>query len=142
MANESLLESRYDLAEHKPNQWFATVPEGVEPNDLFQTAYWSHVAYKLRPMDEIIVTNDACAWRIHLLVEDAWQVGARVAELGRHSLAPLEQPETEHDLRIQWRGPHSKWCVVRRDGVLIKDKMPTRELAMQHMTAMATERVA
>ena len=73
-----LLENRFGLAETKRNQWFATVPEGVTPEDLLRPDYWAHVARSLRPYDEIIVANDNCEWRIVLLVEDAWHNGARV----------------------------------------------------------------
>jgi hypothetical protein len=142
LSNESLLESRFDLAEHKRNVWFATVPDGVEPQDLLEQTFWAHVAQRLRPLDLIEVVNDSCQWRVELLCEEAWFNGARVSQLGRHDLSPLAEPELTQDLRIQWRGPHSKFCMVRRDGVLVKDKIPTREVALQHLTALSTERVA
>ena len=137
-----LLDSRFGLAETKRNQWFATVPETVTPEDLLEPSYWAHVARTLRPLDEIIVTIDSCSWRVVLLVEDAWHNGARVIELSRNALAATTDAENDQGLRVQWRGPHSKFCVVRKDGVTIKEKLPSREVAISHLTGILNSKVA
>lgn len=137
-----ILESRVDLAEHKRNIWFASAPLGVEPEHLLAEGYWAVVARQLRPLDEIICTSDECKWRVVLLVEDAWNTGARVQELSRQKLMVTEDSVNDQGLRIQWRGPHAKWCVVRKDGATMKEGLPSREIALQHMQGMLNQRVA
>ncbi|MFO1124001.1 MAG: hypothetical protein U1E25_01060 [Methylocystis sp.] len=93
-------------------------------------------------MDEIIVTSDECKWRVVLLVEDAWNTGARIQELSRQKLVVTEDSVNDQGLRVQWRGPHAKWCVVRKDGSVMKESLPSRELALHHMQGMLNARVA
>jgi hypothetical protein len=140
MSEKVLLENRFAVAETKRNQWFATCPQDITPDDVLRPDYWAHIARMLNPLDEIIVTVDTCAWRSVLLVEDAWNTGARVQRLSHHDLTLTEEPENTEGLRVQWRGPHAKWCVTRKDGATLKERLPNRETAMNHMVTILASR--
>lgn len=104
--------------------------------------FWQHVASHLKPYDEIIVATDSCAWRLDLLVADVWHCGARAVELSRTDMTGHEEEDESvgDDLRIKWRGPVSKWCVVRTDGVILRGGLPDKNVALENLATIASER--
>ncbi len=142
--DKALLGRRFGMAEAKRNIFFATVEEHVAPEDVLRPSFWAHTSGPMRPYDEIIVAVDSCAWRLHLLVRDAWHGGAAVIELSRHDMQSDEEITNQEavDLRVQWRGPQVKWCVVRKDGVIVQANLPDKGTALQNLAAIAEQRVA
>ncbi len=140
----ALLHARFSLADHKRNVWFATVEERVNPEDVLAPSFWRHVAGNMRPYDEIVIACDSCEWRKHLLVVDVWHANAKVIELSHHDMKGDEETTNMEavELRVQWRGPQLKWCVVRKDGVVVKGNLPDKGVAFENLAALAMERVA
>jgi hypothetical protein len=140
----ALLQRRFQLAEHTRAIYFVTVEESIKPEDVLQPDFWRHVASQLKPYDEIIVATDSCEWRMELLIADVWHCGARVVELGRTDMTGQEELDQSvgDDLRVKWRGPVNKWCVVRTDGVILRANLPDKNSALENLTALAQERAA
>ena len=141
----ALLQRRFALAEHTRAIYFATVEESIKPEHVLQPDFWRHVASQLRPYDEIIVATDSCAWRMELLVCDVWHCGARVVELSRVDMTAEGEGgnDVADDLRVQWRGPVNKFCVVRAsDKVILKGGLENKNTALETLAAIAQERAA
>ncbi len=107
--------------------------------------FWKHVVGQLRPYDMIEVANDDCSFRAQLIVADVWHAGARVVEISRVDMTggQHEDESLGDDLRVKWRGPVNKWCVIRAaDGVILRANMPDKNVAMETLTSLAQERAA
>ncbi len=136
----TLLQRRFALAEHARAVYFATVEQHITPENVLQPGFWRHIASQLKPYDEVVVANDDCSWRMQLVVADAWHNGARLVELSRADMAGKEEEDLSlgDDLRVRWRGPVNKWCVVRTsDGVILRANLPDKNVAMENLTAIA-----
>ena len=138
----SLNASRFGLAEHKRNVWHAVLPEGEDYANVFNPAYWAHVAAKMRAGDEIIVINDEMTLRAHLVVKNAARMFAQVVEVSKVDLsiqATSSEVVAEYHVEVKWAGPHDKFRVERiRDGkreVLVAgmDKDTADKWAADHM---------
>ncbi|MBG0801397.1 hypothetical protein IYW40_07870 [Methylocystis sp. H4A] len=141
----ALLQRRFQLAEHTRTIYFVTVEQLVKPEDVLKPDFWRHVASQLRPYDEIIVATDSCEWRMELLVCDVWHCGARVVELSRFDMSGQEEEDQSvgDDLRVRWRGPVNKWCVVRAsDSVVMRGGLENKNVALETLAAIAQERAA
>jgi hypothetical protein len=140
----ALRQSRLALAEAQRNVWFATVEQHVTPEDVLRPEFWLHIAHQVRPYDEIVVATDSCAWRMEVLVCDVWHHGARVVEMNRVDMTGEEHEDKSvgDDLLVKWRGPHSQWCVVRNDGVILRGGLDNKNTALETLAAIAQERAA
>jgi hypothetical protein len=141
----TLRQNRFALAEHTRTIYFATVETHIKPEDVLKPDFWLHVASQLRPYDEIIVANDDCSWRAQLLVADTWHQGCRVVELSRTDMTAEGEGgnDVADDLRVQWRGPVNKFCVVRAsDKVILKGGLENKNTALENLAAIAQERAA
>ncbi len=140
----ALLQRRFTLAEQTRAIYFATVEESIRPEDVLLPDFWRHVASGLRPYDEVIVATDSCAWRLSLLVADVWHCGARVVELNRTDMTAEDEGgnDVADDLRVKWRGPVNRWCVVRTDGVILRGGLDNKNMALETLAAIAQERAA
>jgi hypothetical protein len=138
----ALLQRRFQLAESQRSEFFATVEEHIKPDDVLNPGFWRHVVSQLRPYDEIVVASDSCEWRMHLLVADVWHAGARCVELSRHDMRGESEEDRSvgNDLRVKWRGPVGRWCVVRSDGVALKSGLADKNIALEALAALASER--
>ncbi|MGJ0533832.1 hypothetical protein [Methylocystis sp.] len=138
----ALLQRRFQIAEHMRAIYFVTVEESIKPEDVLRPDFWLHVASQLKPYDLIEVAVDSCEWRMELVVCDVWHCGARVAELNRIDMAGKEEEDQSvgADLRVKWRGPVNKWCVVRADGVILRGGLDNKNTALETLTAIAQER--
>ncbi len=140
----ALRQSRLALAEQARNIWNATVEQHVKPEDVLRPDFWMHIASQLQPYDQIIVATDSCEWRMELVVADVWHQGARVIELNRVDMTGEEHEDQSvgDDLKVRWRGPHSRWSVVRADGVILRGGLENKNVALETLAAIASERAA
>lgn len=138
----AILQRRFALAEHARAHYFATVEESIKPEDVMRPDFWRCVANQMKPYDMIEVATDSCEWRMELLVADVWHNGARVVELSHTDVTghEAEDESVGDDLRIKWRGPVSKWCVVRTDGVILRGGLPDKNVALENLATIASER--
>lgn len=134
MTDKRILANRVVLAEMVRQEWFATCPDHMTPEDVLQPEFWAHVASRFRPYDEVIVGNDACGWRISLVVADVWSAGVRMIELSRVELAGALEKSTEeaNGLRIMWRGPNAKWSILDAAGQVLQSGFANKEDALAH----------
>lgn len=123
--------NRVQLAEHGRNIWLVTAETGEFPEDFVNPDFYAHVAKDMRPMDHVEVrTDDGTFWGEYLVLEAAtnW---AKVHELRTAKLqSPGEQPADKR-FRIEWKGPHLKFCVIRtKDSSVIHSGDVQRKDAM------------
>lgn len=146
---------RFKLAEHERNVHSITIEEGVTRAQLINPAFLAHVAAKLRPYDQIEVRCDDGTLFAKLLVLQAERTWARVHVLEWHNLTtrdvslsqvgeqaksgaadkaagpdPARALMPEDDYLVQWKGPHKKWCVIRKaDGAYMREAEPDKAAA-------------
>ena len=137
---------RFKLAEHERNVHSITIEEGVTRAQLINPAFLAHVAAKLRPYDQIEVRCDDGTLFAKLLVLQAERTWARVHVLEWHNLTtrdvslsqaedsaepnPAKALSPEDDYLVQWKGPHKKWCVIRKaDGAYMREAEPDKAAA-------------
>lgn len=104
-------------AEYECTTYVATVEQGTTLDMLLDPKFWSHVANKLRPYDEIKVRCDDGTFYGHLLVLACDRTWARVFKLTFESLTSsdisLTQAAILEDYDVKFRGPR-KWSVLRK----------------------------
>ncbi len=124
-SGKRLPEQRFQLKEQAIVEWFAVLENGTDYNEVFDSAFWAHVAAnKLKINDEITVTNDEMSFNAVLKVVACGANWAKVEELYKKEYAKFEAPSETAGYEAQWKGPALKWCVVR----LGDSKIVTKEL--------------
>lgn len=128
---------RFGPAETLRNIHFHVAISGTTIEQLLTPAYWQRVAVDVRPLDRIEITTDDGAYFAELIVLDASPTdGLRLAPLRGIELhgqvGPTGSiPRNTAGLHVQYRGPHLRWCVIRQDGELLKDRFETERAAHQ-----------
>ncbi len=125
--------TRFRSAEYERNVWVVTPDAGVDFEDLASPKYWANVANMLKPYDKIEVRADDGSYYGELLVV---YNGSNFAQTRPISFVKLDVAEPQSQgvagLEVKWRGPHSKWSVVRNkeNGFdVLKDQFASRALA-------------
>lgn len=139
---EQLNPSRMKEATYERTEWVITAHENTEPADLQEPAYWSHVASKLRPWDKIEARANDGTWYAVLIVLESGRNWARVKLIENHNLTTSDVAQSQANASspydITYRGPHSKWSVVRKaDNEVMHEGEATRDGA----NAWANERM-
>ena len=124
--------TRMKSAEYERVVYVVTVPVGTNKDDMENPAFWSHVAMKLKPWDRLEVRCDDGAFFAEYLILACDRLWAKVKEL---SFVELNAKETEltdvSEYKIQWKGPHLKFCVIRtKDGGMLKERMEKDEASL------------
>jgi hypothetical protein len=68
---------------------------------------------QLRPFDHIEVLADDGSFCAELLVLMATKTQATVMELRKIDISTKEGAPVEQKFAVKWRGPHSKWSVMK-----------------------------
>lgn len=114
-----LVPNRFGHAEHVRNHWVATVevgPNGADPSDFLKPEYWSLIAKSLQPYDLIEVRADDGSYWGEFLVRQCDRNWAKVHPLREHKFGAEEKVAADQgDFEVVWKGPHKKWCVIRRN---------------------------
>ena len=102
---------------------FVIMPEtGTTIEDIMRPEYFCHVAKQLAIGNKIEVIADDMSFYARLLVVGVTNLSAKVFVLEYHDLADAEKSAsvpglvTSEDYEIVFRGVHSKWSVVQKDG--------------------------
>jgi hypothetical protein len=108
-----------------------TVEHGNTIDDVLRPEFWSHVAPKLRPYDEIRVRADDGTFYARVLVLSCGRNWAKVHQLEHHRLTSkdvdMSQAAQFEGYDVKWRGPHCKWSVVRKaDNVVVIEKLDSQ----------------
>jgi hypothetical protein len=102
-------------AEHVRTTYVATIPQGVEPEDLEKPTFWSHLGYRFRPWDRIEAIAEDGRFYVELLVLSANATDAHVITLNKRKLQAVHSGEgdllREHTIS---HTPATNWRVVRK----------------------------
>ena len=109
--------SRLRLAENERAVHVITAFDDTEPEDLLDPSYWAHVTSKFTPWDHIEARANDGAWWAEYIVLSVDRAFARVAMLRKVNLTTpdvaLSQATGPQAHEVKFRGPHSKWSVIR-----------------------------
>jgi hypothetical protein len=139
--------SQIGLAEHLVRHHVVTVPLGVPRENLIDPSFWSLVADRLRPSDKIDVHSADGTYYAELIVRQVSQGrpiagvkgGALVHVLRYVEFEALGAKPRPSEFEVRYQGPAGRWCVVRlSDQTIMAQNLETREIAQQHLAAMAT----
>lgn len=123
--------NRCQMAEHGRNIFLITAESSEFPKDFLDPAFYAHVAKDMRPMDHVeIRTDDGSFWGEYLVIEASinW---AKVHELRTVTLEKFGDQPTDKRFRIEWKGPHLKYCVIRtKDSSVVHSGDQLRKDAM------------
>ena len=125
-------DGRMQLAEQWRQDWVVNAEAGTQVTDVLKPVYWSHVAAKFKPYDHIEVRVDTGEWLLKLLVLACERNWARVIVLHKYDLEPAEEAPRETLHRVEYKGPHKKWCVIR-----LADQQPVQEVLTDKQAAYA-----
>jgi hypothetical protein len=95
------------------NIWQIVPEDGTPYELLFDKDYWGVMASKLRPFDHIEVLADDGSFCAELLVLMSTKTQATVMELRKIDISTKEGAPVEQKFAVKWRGPHSKWSVMK-----------------------------
>jgi hypothetical protein len=129
---------RMQAAEFQRHDWVVTAEFGTTIEQVRDEGFFSHVAAKLSAYDHIEVRVDDGTWIAELLVLECGRNWARTYLLSYHSLttADIARTMSVPKLKIEWKGPHLKFCVIRKsDAMILQDKLPTEEQARSWVAA-------
>lgn len=126
------------LAEHKRNQWVGETDSATTIAEMLAPEFWIHDARKFRARDEVEVWANDGSWLEVFVVRSVSipEMGKPVVRVVRRDDIPRAddkkpEPVAVGGLGVKWRGPHSKWAVVRdSDKEVLKDKFDTSEDAV------------
>ncbi len=118
--------TRFSLAEQVNQGWTVTVESGTTLQDVLQPEFFANVSSRLRPYDRMYVRIDTGEWYAELLVLSCGRVWAKLIPVFTLDLTTQDVEVSQADAAdrylIQYRGPHLKFCVIRR-----VDKAPIKE---------------
>lgn len=139
-----LMPSRMQQAEYGRTDFVVTVEQGVSVTDLQKEGFWSLVCARFRPYDRIEVRTDDGSYWAELLVLGCDRAWAKVHVLREASLTTTDvaMSQAESTYRVNWKGPHRKFCVIRKaDGIIVHEGEQLKESAQtwarDHEKAMA-----
>jgi len=126
---------RMGLAEDKRHDWVFDLPVGLKIEDVLEPSYWAHLASQMDPLDHIEVRAEDGSWVAYLVVAYCERNYAKV-KLDR--LVKLEDdqeaPITSIKHKVEWKGPHMKFCVIRlSDSAVLQQGMRDKAMANQWM---------
>lgn len=125
---------RMKASEFANTNYTVVVENDTTFEDIQKIEFWSTHAYKMRNLDRVTIVPDDTTWLADALVLQAGKNWARVRILNSYRL-DAEKSGTETDPHyVEWKGPHRKWEVIRRqDGEVIKSELQSREDAQLYM---------
>jgi hypothetical protein len=144
-----ITQARFQTLQFSARSWGnthgITVPAGTNFEDVLEPNYWALVAPSLLNGDWIRVLTDDGSYEALITVRAVSGPGsgrqnnrAIVAKLQFWTFDPVIDPAvrpTSH--RVEYRGTHLKWCVIRNsDGEPVKDGYTSEDEARGVLTAL------
>ena len=129
---------RFTEAQYKFTAYSVTVPAGTKYEDLLKQDFLSNMAAKLRQYDRILVSIDTGEWFAEFIVTACSRTWAKLHPVYKLDLVSKEgesvemDDETHSQFEVKHRGPHLKWCVIRKS-----DKEPIKEQCENRQEAQA-----
>lgn len=132
---KTLRPNRLKGAEHVRKVYHVEPAKEDSAEDILKREYWLHFARQLRPGDKIEMRWEDGMQYAEAIVMDADGKGATVA----FTIKPFEldiADKIESQAFIpKWRGPHSKWSVIRdSDQQIMKEFMDSKGEAIRYIS--------
>lgn len=135
--------SRFKLAEQVVNTHCIVVEEGVPFDAMKEPSYWSHIANRLRPGDEIKVRTDDGAYAATLYVKEVAHQAARVVPVWYVSLSEVDVLPADTEYEVRYAGPIHKHRVIRKkDNAIIESGIDSKVAAYAAMAVHAKQMAA
>ena len=130
-----LMPERFGLVGQKQNVFIADIPMDVKLDQLLEPSYWAHVADQMQPLDEVKARmEDGSA--IHYLVVGWCERNFAHVKLDRtvELRVDKEPPASSVKHRVEWKGMHQKYCVIRqRDSAILREGELSKDSAARWM---------
>ena len=126
-----LMPERFGLVEEKQHRFIVDLPATVSLDDALEPSYWAHVAAEMQPFDEITIRAEDGSFIAYLVVGWCERNFAHVKLDRRIDLTVSREPPTSSvKHRVEWKGPHMKFCVIRNsDNKFLRDGERTEDEA-------------
>lgn len=130
-----LMPERIGLSEDKRHDWIVDLPITVTLEQALEPSFWAHVSAQMDPLDHIELRAEDGSWVAYLIVSFCERNYAKVVldrkiQLDNSQEVPLST--IRH--KVEWKGPHMKWCVIRtKDNALLQEGMRDKGMAYQWM---------
>ena len=140
--NPKLARERFHFIEAIFQDYAAIVPQGITPEDLEKSEYWSIVANISKAGGHIRVQCEDGSWEAECSIRNVGPTWVSVKVLKVHRFEPDTIPDEDMEYRVYWRGNHHKWAIQRlSDKAIIKNNLVSRVEAdsalIDHRKAMA-----
>jgi len=122
---------RFHLREEVIQDYCFIAPEGITPENLEKSDFWSIVCNILKPMGHIAVYAEDGTWEAECTILNVGPTWAAVKVLNVHWFVPTEKPkDAPLDFKVFWRGRHHRWAVKRMsDGHIIENDLGSKQMA-------------
>lgn len=125
-----LVPNRRALAEQVRQTHVVTVESAEHPEDFLKPEFWSLVARDMRLGDHVEIRDDAMTYWGEFLVLACDSTWAKLHRLRESKLVPAAEREISPDFKVEHKGPHRKYCVIRlSDKSIIHEGEPDRSRA-------------
>lgn len=127
-----LTPGRLKEAAHYYTSYAVVLPAGIPLDEALKPAFWSHVASKLRQHDTIRIIPEEGGYFAEALVLSSGRGFTKVKLLHNIPLDDEAELESDGPIEVKWRGPHSKWSLIRKsDGAVIKENIVEKADALR-----------
>lgn len=140
--NPKIEQERFHFKESYWQDYVAIIPQGISPEDLESSDYWSIVAFKCRAGGHIWAECEDGTWEALCKIRNVGPTWVSVKLMQVYRYEPEEEPEADKDYEVFWRGQHYQFAIRRiSDGAVIKNGLYPKHVALQalveHRKAMA-----
>jgi hypothetical protein len=119
---------RYSQSEYANRNHTVTIEQGTTIEEVANPAFFAHIAHKVSPYDVIRVLSDDGTIYAELLVRSVGRAWVATQPLHWVNLTTVDveltqaQQNERSGYLVVHKGPHLKWCVVRRtDSAMIHE---------------------
>jgi hypothetical protein len=111
---KQLAPQRRKLAEYARQHHVVTVEDAEHPEDFLQPEFWALIAKDMQVGDRVDVQDDELTFFGEYLVMACDRTWAKLHKLHETALVPPKEAAVSPDFDIQYKGPHLKYCVIRK----------------------------
>lgn len=104
---------RRQLADFGKQHHVVTVEAAEFTEDFLKPEFWALVAKEFKVGDTIEIRDDGMTFWAEYLVLGCGATWAKVSKLRSYALVPEEQRSVAPDFKVEYKGPHRKYCVIR-----------------------------
>ena len=130
---------RFKGSEYERAEYVCTAHDHTTPQDLLEPGYWAHVSTLLKPRARVEAWANDGTWMAEYVTLEAGRNWARLHLLQVYHFTSGDMAMTQADAmtpyEITFRGPHSKWSVIRKsDRAVLHDGSDTARQATEWLT--------